>query len=87
MSTPVLLVQRAGLVEDGLGHAQLAEVVEDRSVLEVGLVDLAALMLGKRVVDEHRDCLHMAAVATQVAVAGVDDGREGLGDVHGRLFE
>jgi len=66
---PSLGIELAGLAEDGVGHADLADVVQHRDLLDLGHVAVGqAELLG----DAARQLDDGLAVAAGVAVAGVE---------------
>ena len=71
------LGQRAGLVEDAVGDAELADVVQQRRAAQKAA---GGAVEPERRGDAVGDLCHAGAVARGVGRLGVDDARERLGD-------
>ena len=83
---PLFRVQFGRFVQNRLRHAKLADIVQQRCVLQTDGVQLFPDVFGQVTVEQHGELLHMAAVAVQIGIPGVDDTDQNLGDIDAALL-
>ena len=80
-NNPFVRIQLSGLVQDRLRNAQFAHIMHQSRIFQANRID--ATLDGRRqiFVEKHGQALHMAAVAVQVRVTGIDNAHQNLSNI------